>query len=67
MYTCGLRISEAATLQVRAIDGINGFVRVIGKGDKERCVPLTAVVRYAATGNQAVDVRMVEQLLRPGV
>jgi site-specific recombinase XerD len=40
MYTCGLRISEAATLQVRAIDGINGFVRVIGKGNKERCVPL---------------------------
>jgi integrase/recombinase XerD len=40
MYACGLRISEAATLQVRAIDGVNGFVRVIGKGNKERCVPL---------------------------
>jgi integrase/recombinase XerD len=40
MYTCGLHISEAATLQVTAIDGINGFVRVIGKGNKERCVPL---------------------------
>jgi integrase/recombinase XerD len=40
MYACGLRISEAVTLQVTAIDGINGIVRVIGKGNKERCVPL---------------------------
>ena len=40
MYACGLRISEAATLEVTAIDGINGFVRVIGKGNKERRVPL---------------------------
>lgn len=40
MYACGLRISEAATLQVTAIDGVNGLVRVVGKGNKERCVPL---------------------------
>lgn len=40
MYACGLRISEAATLEVTAIDGINGLVRVIGKGNKERRVPL---------------------------
>jgi integrase/recombinase XerD len=40
MYACGLRISEAATLEVTAIDGVNGLLRVIGKGNKERCVPL---------------------------
>jgi site-specific recombinase XerD len=40
MYACGLRISEAATLEVTAIDGVNGLVRVIGKGSKERWVPL---------------------------
>ncbi len=40
MYACGLRITEAATLEVTAIDGINGFIRVIGKGNKERQVPL---------------------------
>jgi integrase/recombinase XerD len=40
MYACGLRISEAATLEVTAIDGANGLVRVIGKGNKERRVPL---------------------------
>jgi len=40
MYACGLRITEASTLEVTAIDGINGFIRVIGKGNKERQVPL---------------------------
>lgn len=40
MYACGLRISEAAKLEVTAIDKVNLLVRVIGKGDKERQVPL---------------------------
>jgi site-specific recombinase XerD len=40
MYACGLRITEAATLEVTAIDGVNGLIRVIGKGNKERQVPL---------------------------
>jgi integrase/recombinase XerD len=40
MYACGLRISETATLEIKAIDGPNGLVRVIGKGNKERWVPL---------------------------
>jgi integrase/recombinase XerD len=40
MYACGLRISEAATLQVGAIDSANLLLRIIGKGDKERRVPL---------------------------
>jgi integrase/recombinase XerD len=44
MYACGLRISEAAKLQVKAIDGPNGLIRVVGKGNKERCVPLPAPV-----------------------
>jgi len=40
MYACGLRISEAATLEVGAIDKANQLVRVIGKGNTERHVPL---------------------------
>jgi integrase/recombinase XerD len=44
MYACGLRISEATKLQVKAIDGPNGLIRVVGKGNKERCVPLPAPV-----------------------
>src|SRR5689334_25287901 len=40
MYACGLRISEAATLEIPAIDSANRLLRVIGKGNKERRVPL---------------------------
>lgn len=40
MYGCGLRISEAATLEIRAIDSAHRLLRIIGKGDKERLVPL---------------------------
>jgi site-specific recombinase XerD len=40
MDACGLRISEAATLEISAIDRANQVVRIIGKGNKERLVPL---------------------------
>src|SRR3954471_5372788 len=40
VYACGLRISEAATLEVGAIDRANKVLRIIGKGNKERLVPL---------------------------
>jgi integrase/recombinase XerD len=40
MYACGLRISEAATLEIGAIDRANLQLRIIGKGDRERLVPL---------------------------
>jgi len=40
MYACGLRISEAATLTVTQIDGQKGLLRLVGKGHKERLVPL---------------------------
>jgi integrase/recombinase XerD len=40
MYACGLRISEAVTLQVTAIDKTNMVLRVIGKGNTERHVTL---------------------------
>lgn len=40
MYACGLRISEAARVEVTAIDSAQGTIRVIGKGNKERLIPL---------------------------
>lgn len=40
VYACGLRISEALTLEIGAIDRANLTLRIIGKGDKERRVPL---------------------------
>ena len=40
MYACGLRIGEAAKVEIADIQSAGGLLRVIGKGDKERCVPL---------------------------
>ena len=40
IYGCGLRISEAANLPVTAIDKTSGLLRVVGKGNKERVVPV---------------------------
>jgi integrase/recombinase XerD len=40
IYGAGLRASEALALRLQDIDLEVGFVRVIGKGDKERVVPL---------------------------
>jgi site-specific recombinase XerD len=50
-YSCGLRISELLALDVKHIDFIGETLRVVGKGSKERMVPvggpaLAAIQRY---------------------
>ncbi|MFM7186891.1 MAG: tyrosine-type recombinase/integrase [Armatimonadota bacterium] len=40
MYCCGLRVSECAELRWHSVDLKGGWIRVIGKGDKERMVPV---------------------------
>jgi integrase/recombinase XerD len=40
MYGCGLRVSEAVALKISSLYLKEGFIRVIGKGDKERLVPI---------------------------
>ncbi len=40
MYACGLRVSELANLPSTAINLRQGVLRVMGKGSKERLVPL---------------------------
>lgn len=40
MYSCGLRVSELINLQLSNLYLDVGFVRVIGKGNKERLVPV---------------------------
>ncbi len=39
LYSCGLRVSELVNLKLSLIYPDEGFLRVIGKGDKERLVP----------------------------
>jgi len=40
MYSCGLRVSEVVNLRISALYLDIGFIRVIGKGDKERLIPI---------------------------
>jgi len=40
LYSCGLRVSELITLQISNIYFTEGFIRITGKGDKERLVPI---------------------------
>ena len=40
LYSSGLRVGELTSLKVQDVDLNNGWVRVIGKGNKERYVPV---------------------------
>lgn len=40
MYSCGLRVSEVVGLKISGLFVDVGFIRITGKGDKERLVPI---------------------------
>ena len=57
LYGCGLRVSELVGLRDGDVDVEGGLVRCVGKGDKERVVPMgsaaaAAVSRYVADGRR---------------
>ncbi len=59
LYASGLRVSELVTLRLPQISQDMGVVRVLGKGSKERLVPLgeealARVKRYLAVGRPAL-------------
>ena len=45
LYSCGLRVSELITLRLSDLFFNDGFIRVIGKGDKQRLVPISETAR----------------------
>jgi integrase/recombinase XerD len=47
LYGCGLRVSELVGLDVADVDLARGFVRVLGKGGKERLVPVAGAAARA--------------------
>ena len=46
LYSCGLRVSELVNLKFTDLFYDEGFVRIIGKGNKERLVPLSKSVEF---------------------
>ncbi len=57
LYSCGLRVSELVNLRISCLYLDVGFIRVIGKGDKERLVPIGSdAVKY--TGIYKNDIRV---------
>lgn len=45
LYSCGLRVSELTSLRLGDLFFGEGYIRVIGKGDKQRLVPVSNVAR----------------------
>ena len=54
LYGCGLRVSEAVGLKISNVYLEEGFVRVVGKGDKERIVPMGEMAAEAVKEYMAV-------------
>lgn len=45
MYGCGLRVSEAIDLKISNLFFDDGFIKVVGKGNKERLVPVGRIAQ----------------------
>lgn len=64
MYSCGLRVSEVVNLKISCLYLDVGFIRVIGKGDKERLVPIGSdASKYIRIYKENIR---VHQPLQPG-
>ena len=66
LYGCGLRASELCGLDLRAVLADEGLLRVVGKGDKERVVPImgtaaSALLAYLERGRGALEGRRPTQ------
>lgn len=64
MYSCGLRVSEVVNLKLSQLYLDVGFVRVIGKGNKERLVPIgSSAIKFINIYRSSVR---VHQPVQPG-
>jgi integrase/recombinase XerD len=62
LYSCGLRVSEVVNLKLSQLYLDVGFVRVVGKGNKERLVPIgSSAVKYILIYKEQVRVHQAPQ------
>lgn len=62
MYSCGLRVSEVVNLKISALYLDVDFIRVIGKGDKERLVPIgREAIKYIKLYKDTIRVHQAPQ------
>ena len=62
IYSCGLRVSEAITLKNSDLFFEEGFIRVLGKGNKERYVPIHEnAQRYITMYQKAIRSHILPQ------
>jgi integrase/recombinase XerD len=59
LYSCGLRVSEVINLKISQLFLDVGFIRVTGKGDKERLVPIgSSAIKYINIYRNDIRVHM---------
>jgi integrase/recombinase XerD len=62
LYSCGLRVSELINIRRSQLYLDIGFIRVIGKGDKERLIPIgTSAIKYLQIYLQEIRSKMNDQ------
>jgi len=62
MYSCGLRVSEVVNLKISQLYLDVGFIRVIGKGNKERLVPIgSSAVKYITIYKNSIRIHIQPQ------
>lgn len=64
LYSCGLRVSELVNLKFSDLFFEEGFIRVIGKGNKERLVPVSSQVEHEI--NVYTNFVRNHQVIKPG-
>jgi integrase/recombinase XerD len=68
LYSCGLRVSELISLRFADLYLDEGFIRVLGKGSKQRLVPISPVAireirNYLSDTNRVVPKKDFEDIL----
>ncbi|MFT6849389.1 MAG: integrase/recombinase XerD [Sphingobacteriales bacterium] len=64
LYGCGLRVTELVTLKISDLHLNSGFIKVTGKGDKERLVPIAqSTIKFIEIYRNEVRVHLT---IKPG-